>query len=75
MFIFFHSETEVHELSEADKQLVSKRNKNPFLIERKQVDKRIVQNLVIIQYNERFTSNSTKPVISDCEHQRDLILP
>ncbi len=40
--VFFpHSETEVHELSEADKQFVSKRNKNPFLIERKQVDKRI----------------------------------
>ncbi len=38
---FFHSETEVHELSEADKQFVSKRNKNPILIERKQVDKRI----------------------------------
>ncbi len=38
---FFHSETEVHELSEAYKQLVSKINKNPFLIERKQVDKRI----------------------------------
>ncbi len=41
MFFFPHSETEVHELSEADKQFVSKRNKNPFLIERKQVDKMI----------------------------------
>ncbi len=42
-----------------------------MLIERKQFDKGItIQCLLIIYHNERFSSNFGRPVISDREHHK-----